>query len=149
VQTVKNGLPENLIFKGASLKLLFETKADVNRTLSSIIIEGTASGFLSLANAILYYLNDLQEVIPLHELSFVSSEIKLTINIDDSLANDQYGRLRGKNAKEFEWRISESSLCQLASEIHSLGHINEELHLDQGKQTDEISVYCVLQNNGG
>jgi hypothetical protein len=138
-------LPANLIFEDSSLTILFEEGATVNRTKSSIIIKGTKGGFLSLANAILFFSNDLMDTIHVHLLPFVSSNIVFSIRYDDSLNDIVYGTVLHIEEKQFIWKLSESEVCKVAAAIHSLGHINPEIHFDEGKAKNEITVYCVLQ----
>jgi hypothetical protein len=72
-------IPDNLVFSESRLRLYYEDSAQPNRTRTAIVLEGTKSGFLSLANAILYLQNDLEDSIPIHEFEFVETAIQLTV----------------------------------------------------------------------
>jgi hypothetical protein len=144
-------LPGNLIFEDSSLGISYDEEAKVNRTKYSIIIEGTRGGFLSLANAILFFSNDLEDNIHIHLLPFVVSDIQFTIECDYSLdeydgspERTQYGKVLQTGISQFVWKLSESEIDHVAASIHSLGHINPEIHFDEGKTLNEISVYCVV-----
>lgn len=137
-------LPTNLTFEGSSLTISFEKEAKLNSTKSTIVIQGTRAGFLSLTNAIFFYLNDLSDVIEFNKLPYITSSINLTIEPDESLEGLSYGTINQSTDQQFVWRMSEAEICRVASEVHSLGYVNNELHLDEAKKPGEISVYCVV-----
>ncbi len=137
-------IPENLIFPDSQLRLYFEEPSEVNRTRAAIIIEGTRSGFLSLANVLLFLQNDLEHSIPIHELSFVDARVRLVIKCDSEVGGRRYGHFEQGEEGHFAWVLNEDNLSLVASDIHSLGHLNPELHMDDGMADDEISAYCVV-----
>lgn len=141
---MKYQLPQNLIFANSILQIVFVENAGLNKTKASIVIEGTREGFLSLSNVLLYLSNDLQEVIRLDLIPFVNGEVELKIECDDTVNSGSYGIIQRKSDNQFSWLLSESELCKVASELHSLGHLNNELHLDESKSIDDISIYCVV-----
>lgn len=141
---MENLLPENLTFPNSRLKIFYGENVRFNKTQNSIVIEGTREGFLSLSNAITYLINDLQDIIFVSLIPYVTSDVIFTIENSESVAGICYGKVKRKEDNIFEWVLSETEICNITSEIHSLGHINSELHFDQGKPFDEITVYCVV-----
>lgn len=137
-------IPDNLIFSNSNLNISYEENSSINNTQSAIIISGTRNGFLSFANILLFYSNDLEELIPLADLSFVNSTIDLTIQTGIN-ARSENGDVFLSNQKKFLWLVNETDLDHIAALIHSLGHINNELHFDSGKSVNDISVYCVVE----
>ena len=135
-------IPSILIFQGARLQITFEDTNPSNRTSREIMIMGNREGFLSLANTLIFCVNDLVDVIPLHEMQFVTSDFNLLIAVDE--ANISRGGIVEPNANGFIWSFSEDALCLTATNIHSLGYANPELHLDSDKLFEDISVYCVV-----
>ena len=138
--------PTNLTFANSALRISFEKGANLNRTKDSILIEGTRGGFLSLSNALSYALNDLEDKIDLHLIPYVASDISFSIVCDESLEGVDYGKIFLRGDSDFIWKMSESEVCNIAGQIHSLGHINPELHFDSGKPNEEITVYCVVND---
>lgn len=138
-------LPQNLIFPNSVLHIAFEENSSINKTNQVLILSGTCSGFLSLANALLFYVNSLEEKFDIHLFPFVESPtIRFTIEVDEALCSTRGDIVRiGKN--NFHWKLSEFAIDQIAALIHSLGHINRELHLDEGKAKNDVSVYCVVE----
>jgi len=139
-------VPNNLIFSDSALRITYEESSAVNKTNRAIIISGTRGGFLSLANIVLFYVNDLQQEIHLHELPFVESSIYLTIQIDIK-TNSNMGDVLAIGNNEFTWKLTEAEVDHVLASIHSLGHINNELHIDNAKIEDEISIYCVVNDD--
>jgi hypothetical protein len=136
--------PTILIFGHSRIEIKLAEGENLNSTRDVIVIRGSRSGFLSLANALLFLLNDLVDVMELNDLTYVSGHVRLTIMVDESVSGKPYGIITRGNQQQFLWRVSESETCRVASEIHSLGYINNELHLDQEKDPNEVSVYCVV-----
>ena len=139
-------LPQNILIKDSSLNVYYEDKLVSNHTKSEIVIIGSRNGFLSLANSLIYLINDLELSIPIHKLPFVSSSIMLTIACDDKYL-EQHGDLKKIGEREFIWGLSEDNASLIATHIHSLGHLNPELHLDDEKKFEDISVYCVVDSD--
>jgi hypothetical protein len=137
-------IPSDLIFEGSNVRIYFAENSYVNRTASSIVIEGTRRGFLSLANCLIYIVNSLEDEIELLRIPFVTSQVFLTIKIDESVQGIEYGIVSGEDDTKFVWKMSESDSNDVFTAIHSLGHLNSELHLDSGKAVEELSVYCVI-----
>ena len=137
-------LPNNLIFNNSRLQVVYEQKSKVNKTRSAIIISGTREGFLSLANIIIFLINSLEGEIHLQDISFIKSSVKCSIKIDNNIELEG-GEIHRDDTGVFVWRISEKEIDHVATSIHSLGHINSELHLDQNKDLDDFSVYCVVE----
>ena len=137
--------PLNLTFPDSALKLSFEQGTKLNRTIDSIVIVGSRGGFLSLSNALFYALNDLEDKVEVHEIPYVDATVCLSIVCDENLDGVEYGRIDRVSDTDFVWHISETELSSVAAQIHSLGHINPELHFDSGKPPEEITVYCVVE----
>ncbi|MCB2202301.1 hypothetical protein KQH51_05470 [bacterium] len=146
-----SNLPSDLIFPDSLLRLYFEATSEVNRTGSALVFEGTRGGFLSLSNALIYFRNDLEESVSLHELSFVNSEIEMTMQIASGASFGLGGEVERLSEHRFVWRLSEEGFSEFAFAVHSLGHLNPEIHFDDGVERDQISVYCVVDlfANGG
>jgi hypothetical protein len=138
-------IPSNLIFSDPRLSITFEEGVYYNKTAETIVFRGSRTGFLTLSNALIYLLNDLVEQIHLCDLFFVQCDVVFVIVVDDSIDDTRNGGIARTDAKGFIWRISEDNLGKFASFVHSLGHQNTELHLDEGKTVDEISIYCVVE----
>lgn len=136
-------VPDDLIFLNSFIHITYEMDSTVNKTNSAIIINGNRAGFLSLSNIILFYANDLEGKIHLHQLPFVKSASDLTIQISEE-ATSISGDIAAIGGNGFIWKLTERNVDHISASIHSLGHINNELHLDNGKITDDISVYCVV-----
>lgn len=137
-------LPGNLIFNNSRLKVVYDKQCRVNKTKSAIIISGTRGGFLSLSNIILFQVNNLEQEIRLHDISFIETSIKFIIKIDNKIELEG-GQIHRDDGGVFIWNISEGEADHVAASIHSLGHINSELHLDQNKTLNDLSVYCVVE----
>lgn len=127
------------------MRIYFGENVFYNRTKNSIVIEGNRTGFLSLSNAILYWMNDLRDFFTLTTLPYVESDLTFSIQIDDKLDGISCGMVSSSGNNNFVWKMSEAELCEIVSVIHSLGYINSELHFDEDKSKDEVTVYCVLQ----
>ncbi len=140
-------IPQNLIFPDSRLRIWYEEDKRLNhRTKTAVVIEGTTAGFLSLANALLFFGNDLEDTIPIHELPFVDSEIELFTKCDYGETKRRYGQLSREADGKFVWLLTEDALALMASDVHSLGHLNPEVHMMDDDMTEEdISVYCVLE----
>ncbi len=141
---MENHIPSALIIKGSSLRLLFDDEVQYNRTREAVVIEGTRAGFLSLSNGLNFYSNSLEDIIEVSSFPFIKSKIKLFIEIDESLDGIDSGNLIRKATDTFIWKMSEREICVVASSIHSLGYLNSEIHFDDEKNLDEISIYCVV-----
>lgn len=139
-------IPDPLVFEGSRLKVYFEDQVQVNKTTVAIVIMGSPNGFLSLANSLIYMLNDLKRSIPINEFPFVHGKVKLTIERDSKNITGLYGRVAEMEPGHFIWRLTEANIGHLATRVHSLGHLNLELHLDYEMSPDDISVYCVLES---
>lgn len=137
-------IPDNLVFPDSKLQLYFEDSVKVNRTCAAVVLKGTRGGFLSLANALIFLQNDLVDTIPFHEFQFIETDIRLTVKCSTEQGGRLYGFLTCEEAEGYVWKLSEDNLSLVAAGIHSLGHINPELHFDEGLAEDEISVYCVV-----
>ena len=135
--------PKSLIFPASEIKIDFENKSTVNRTQSSIIIEGNPNGFLSFSNIINVYSAYLYDPIVVTQFPFVQSSLKFEIIEDDNLFVS--GFVIKESASHFKWKISEINLCQVICHLHSLGYANKELHFDTDLQVSDISVYCVIK----
>jgi hypothetical protein len=136
-------IPENLIFAESNITINFAEDSYLNTTASSILIAGSRNGFLSLSNCLIYLVNSLENKIELHNLPFVNSEIRLTIELDEAVSGVANGKVL-KRDSEFIWVMSETESNSVFTGFHSLGHLNPELHLDDGKTKEELSVYCVV-----
>ncbi len=137
-------LPVILEFDDARVRILWETEEKLNCTPSAVVLAGSAGGFLSLANALIYLGNCLVSVIPIHQIGYVSGEVALTIEVDDDSEDVSVGKLVQVGPAEFVWRLSETGLDVVSAAIHSLGYRNNHLHLDDGMEEDDISVFCIL-----
>ena len=136
--------PNILIYPESEISIYFEAKIRVNKTETSVIIEGNQEGFLSLSNLINVYNVYLYNNIVITDFAFVRSDLIFEIveEIDLSLPN---GYVLRESKKHFEWKISETNLFVVTGMIHSLGYANNELHLDTGLQPSDISVYCIVK----
>lgn len=137
-------IPTDLIFVGSHIGVYFAEDRFFNRTASSVVIEGTRHGFLSLANCLIYFVNALKDEIDLSAIPFVQSQVGLMIKIDEAVAGIECGSVSRNHEKEFVWTMSESESNDIFTVIHSLGHLNSELHFDSGKAVEDLSVYCVI-----
>lgn len=137
-------LPKDLIFPEAVITIRFSTGEFLNRTANSIVIEGNRTGFLSLSNCLIYLANSLEESIDLNSLPFVNSQIKLSLEIDEAVDQIHDGLVNSSGKAEFIWRMSESTSNEIFCLIHSLGHLNPEIHFDRNKMVEDLSIYCVV-----
>lgn len=137
-------IPEDLIFPRTAVTIRFSAGEFLNQTASSIVIEGNRTGFLSLANCLIYFANSLEESIGLSSLPFITSHVKLTIQLDESVDHIHDGIVTRSGKEEFTWRISESASNEIFCLIHSLGYLNPEIHFDRDKMVEDVSIYCVV-----
>lgn len=142
-------IPALLVLPNSAVRVSYEENVFYNRTRNSILIEGTRAGFLSLANSIFFLLNDLQDVFYISSLPFVKADLQLKVECDDRFEDSPGGRVERVQGDEFLLRTTDRELSNTASLIHSLGYVNNELHLDGGKMADEISIYCVVDAGEG
>jgi len=138
-------IPDNLLFPESKLRLYFEDSVRPNRTRTAVVLEGTRGGFLSLANAILFLQNNLEDSIPIHGFQFVETDIRFTVKCRTEQGGRLYGFITNEGPRDYVWELSEDNLSLVAASIHSLGHLNPEVHMDDGFADDEISVYCVVE----
>ena len=136
--------PESLIYSDGVITVYYEDGIQVNKTKSAIIIEGNRNGFLSLANLINVYTAYLYTQIVVTDFPFVGSELKLEI-AEDSKIDSPNGQVLVDPEGHIKWKISEINLCVVICSLHSLGYANNELHLDAGCLSGDISVYCVVK----
>ena len=136
-------IPENLIFKNSRIRISCNISDNFNLTKKAIVIAGNKNGFLSLSNIILYSSNMLEEQIKLKDISFVKSSIEVNIVINEDIENI-HGYISQISEIKYKWELSEVNIDIVSGAIHSLGYINNELHLDSGMSESEISVYCVV-----
>jgi hypothetical protein len=135
--------PGLLINPDSEINIYFEEKVGVNKTRTSVIIEGSRNGFLSLSNMINVYSAYLYDPIVITDFPFVTSPFKFEIVEDLDLLPSGY--VIRENKAHFKWKISEIHLCVVICMLHSLGYANNELHLDTDLKPNDISVYCVVK----
>jgi hypothetical protein len=140
--TTNVNIPENLIFGNSKIEVSLDTSGKLNRTLSAIVLEGNQNGFLSLSNCLIFLANELHNEIDLAELPFVTAHVGLIIRFDESAGHCPSGLLTRVDDSKYAWALSETESNSVFTAIHSLGHLNYDLHLDSAKAADEISVYC-------
>ena len=83
------------------MRLYFEEHLEVNRTKSTLILEGPRWGFLSLSNALMYLLNDLKESVYLRRLTIVSTETGVTLQIAVDASLGLVGTIERTSDREF------------------------------------------------
>jgi len=141
-------IPDNLIYKDSRIQVSLDQGSQYNRTAKALVISGTRNGFLSLANSLLFAVNELEEVIAVGELPFVSADVDFRIHINDSTEKlaKQYPHppVTCSSTKSYVWDLGEGVFFDLVAGIHSLGYCNNEIHFDRGMPMDKISVYCVV-----
>jgi len=135
---------DSLIHQKGCIEIYFENENTSNQTNSEIVIAGNELGFLNLASLLIYHLNNLDDVICVSEFPFTKSRLIFEIAIDDEI-EDREGKIFFENNK-ITWSISEDNLSIIATDIHSLAFINDELHLDHLKKMNEISLYFVTDD---
>lgn len=135
-------IPANLIFNGSKVIISFDESGLLNRTSVAIVIDGNPNGFLSLSNCLIYLTNELQDNIDLSQLPFVSSQVNLGIRLDESAAGFPVGKVERIGERDYIWTLSEEKSNGVFAAIHSLGHLNLDLHLDTEKAKSDISIYC-------
>ena len=140
-------IPDFLILSPDRLAIEFCPEARGGRTKRDIAITGPKVAFVTLANALLFFLGELQPRISLGRLPFVDCiNLKdLVIDVND-LCDAVEGRIRQVSKKEFEWIISERNLVLVAGDIHMLGYATPHIHLDRNMKPEDISIYCELDS---
>lgn len=135
----------SLLIKGSKINIRIDERNKYNKTEVAIVIEGNREGFISFANMINVYSVNLYNSFKISNFDFVNSSIDLTITEKDDCLF-RYGTIIKSNIyNEYIWEISEDGLFRIFSLIHSLGYANKELHLDEGVEDFEISIYCVVE----
>ncbi len=140
-------VPTNLILAGSVLRLCHERRKQVNRTPEALVVSGTRNGFLSLANTMLYTINQLDEVLALDELPFISGDAIFHVRLDESVPHTSaaYPPVIRTDSGRFEWTLPEATFLDVVASIHSLGYANSEVHFDRGVAPTAISLYCVVE----
>ena len=142
---MNNKIPENLLFPSSNLSITLENGVFYNRTPDSVVIRGSRTGFLTLSNALLYLVNDLEDTIDCCEIPTVKCNCNFLIRINEDIL-PRSGLLVIQDGFRIEWNISEENLSLVATDIHSLGHLNSELHLEAADKLGRTSLYCVVDN---
>ena len=137
-------IPDSLIFEGSKIRISFNRTEKLNSSSAAVVIEGTPNGFLSLSNCLIYLANSLQECIDVSELPFVSADVNFRLILDESVNDCAVGTVTTPDEINFTWTLSENDSNSVFTLMHSLAHLNLELHLDDGKTEGDISVYCVV-----
>jgi hypothetical protein len=140
----KVDFPGSLIYPESEIYIYCDETLQPNTTFASIVIEGNRFGFLSLSHLINIYSSYLCDPIIINEFPFVKSLVAIEITEDPKVLFP-YGKVNEEEENFFTWRISETNLFVVTGLLHSLGYANDELHLDEGLQPNEISVYCVVK----
>jgi hypothetical protein len=140
----KVNFPSLLIYPESEINIYFDETLRPNMTLTSLVIEGNRYGFLSLSHLINVYGAYLCDPIFINDFPFVKSLLVIGIT-EDPKVSFLYGKVIRENEHSFKWMISETNLFVVVGLIHSLGYANDELHLDEGLQPNDISVYCVVK----
>lgn len=137
--------PSDLIWSNSEIDIEFAEGCYLNKTRSSIVIEGTRNGFLSFANCLIYFVNALETELDLRDLPFVKASVDLRLRINDGV-DDLWDEkvLFNPDSRGYTWEMSEATSNSILVGIHSLGHLNDELHLDRDKTESDISIYCVV-----
>jgi len=142
----KIDIPKILILDKAKLKIYIEEKLRVNKTEKAIIITGNREGFFTFSNYLIYCLNNLEEKINVN-LEFIDSKIDFEILIvDNEKEENKLLWVVEKGIEKYIWKLTEISYLYVATDIHSLAYCNDEIHFDDYKREDEISVYCVVSD---
>ena len=149
-------VPEIFIFSDSKIKIDYETKVKVNKTETAIVIEGNKNGFLSLANFLIYSSNDgdhphynlaRESQILVHKFPFVESDLELIVSYWEDNLMPEISRIQKIGAKKFIWEMSEITIDIYASGMHGLAYAFAENHLDRDMKADDISVYCVRNDD--
>jgi len=139
---------DKLIFNNSKIRISFKKDFNQNTTKDSILIEGNRNGFLSMANLLLYFNNELTEDILLHDIPFVDSHFPFIVNIKDEEGTKLFDAEVVNHNNSYYWMMDEINFCQTCSSFHSLGTINAEIHFDDGiVNKDAISVYAVVSDD--
>lgn len=147
-------VPSLLAFPGSRIALYYEAVEVNNSSQAEIQILGNKEGFLSLSNALLFFYNEdwEEEVLFLHELPYVESELVLLLF---SGYGKKYSDLPdGKvfsGPDGFEWHINWEYIVHIAAGLHALysaGDNGDHLHFDNYQKTKdpiELSVFAGLE----
>ena len=139
-------IPDKLIYPDSKLSVSIETKIAYNKFLPTIVISGTQNGFLTFVNSLLFLLTEIELEIHLNRIPCIESEIDLYFNIDDYVVENPYGLIIKKTNLLYEWKLSEDMCSLLATDLHGLGYVHYEYHVDHGDAMGEYSVYCYVEN---
>jgi hypothetical protein len=121
----------------------YEERLDV--APRAIFIEGNEEGFRSLAEIIALYLNELEDVLLVSDLSFVTKDMPKSFAMRFSYG-DQVGEVTqgsvAEAADQFEWTLTETEAAVVATSLHGIGYAFEHLHFDPAPGASEYAVYC-------
>ncbi len=142
-------LTKEFVRPGARLRLTmgaYDERPEV--APQGIFIEGNAKGFRSLAELISLYLNELENVLPLSTLQFVSSELPKSFTLRFSYG-DQDGPLSYglvvEADNQLEWNLTEAEASVIATSVHGIHYAYEHIHFDPVVGRSEYAVYCELE----
>jgi hypothetical protein len=139
-------IPQKLIYPDSQLTISIETQVTYNKFLPTIVFAGTQNGFLTFVNSFNYLLTSIELEIHIKRIPGIQSEIDLFFNVDDNVMENRYGFINKISDIKYEWKLSEDMCSLLASELHGLGYLNYEYHVNHGNAIGDYSVYCCVKS---
>jgi len=147
-------LPKIIQQQDAFIKAIYRTDFSWSHqhTGKVISISGNRQGFLSLANALLFYMEESDDSeFFINDIPFVEmpSGISVKIIIDpvpDNKNVENMGNITTQDEINFVWELPENNFYIVVAEILSLGLVSQidHLHVDHGVSKDGISIYCEI-----